>query len=435
VSPVAARSAYASTRKSLEAIDRLNGDLRACTTVREVALSEAALIDLAVRRGPIAGWTLAVKDNMDVAGTIRSDGLAPPHHPPAAHDSEPVRRLRAAGAVVVAKTNLEELSFGATTQNATWGSCRNPWDRSRVPGGSSGGSAVAVAAGMVDAALGTDTGGSLRNPASFCGLSALRPSHGLVPMEGVTALSPSLDVVGPMARSVVKLGAVLSALTDTARSAEAAGPIRGLAVGVPATFFVDDLEPDVARGYEGLLALLTCRGAHLRKVALPDLEAVTDAVATLLNAEAARTLRGYWSDHRLSAGVQERLLLGRRTPRAMEDAARRVATTWWKTVSDAFLEVELIVTPATPFVAPLVDEGDLVAVSRRINRFTGVWSLLGVPALALPVEPATNDLPVGAQLVSAPGSDRRLLALGAAIQAVSDWHDRTPHFGAGRPER
>ncbi|MFB9831417.1 amidase [Actinoallomurus acaciae] len=423
-------TARARVAHSLAMIEHLDDRLRACTWVHTEAGEEAARIDRAPDPGPLAGWTVAVKDNMDVAGTIRSDGLGPPHRPPADRDSESVRRLRAAGAVIVAKTNLEQLSFGATTQNPTWGSCRNPWDRSRIPGGSSGGSAVAVAAGLVDAALGTDTGGSLRNPASFCGVGTLRPSHGLVPVDGVTPLSPSLDVVGPMARRVTDLRRLLAALTGlpalAAEEPRDGLTLDGLTVGVPATYFLDDLEPDVARGFEDVLLLLRGHGARLRTVTLPGVADVPDAMSALQNAEAARTLRDYWDDPRLTNGIRDRMLLGRSVTAEEERLASRVTDAWRQTVNSTFEQVTAVITPATPFTAPPVAAGDLVALSRRINRFTGCWSPAGTPALGLPVTPADNGLPVGAQLIGAVGSDWRLLAIGAAIQAVSGWHEPTP---------
>ncbi len=416
------------TERSLARIGRLDGQLRSCLLVRPSAVAEAELVDQARTAGPLAGWTLAVKDNMDVAGTVRTDGLGPPFRPPAATDCEPVRRLRAAGAVVVAKANLEELSFGATTQNPFWGSCRNPWDLSRIPGGSSGGSAVAVAAGLVDAALGTDTGGSLRNPASFCGISTLRPTHGLVPVTGVTPLSPSMDVVGPMARRVRDLGPLLAALTGTAPAA--GPPLAGLPVGVPAEYFTDDLSPAVAAGYDAILELLRSQGARLRSVSFPQVADVPDAMAVLQNSAAARSLREYRDDPRVSAGILERIRLGARVTSSQQRLAGRVAASWRHAVQAAFEQVTILITPATPFTAPPAAGDNLVALSRRINRLTGCWSLLPVPVLGLPVAAAPGGLPVGVQLISATATDWRLLAVGEAIQAVSDWHDRLPALAA-----
>jgi aspartyl-tRNA(Asn)/glutamyl-tRNA(Gln) amidotransferase subunit A len=422
---LAPESALARTQRSLKRIEALDGQLRSCVVVRYDAAAEAARVDASRRGGALAGWTVAVKDNIDVAGTVRSDGVGPPHPPPAAADSVAVGRLRAAGAVVVAKTNLEQLSFGATTQNPTWGRCRNPWDRSRIPGGSSGGSAVAVAASLVDASLGTDTGGSLRNPASFCGVCALRPTHGLVPMTGVTPLSPSMDVIGPIARRVVDLRRLLTVLVDVTDEAVAQS-LPGLAVGVPSAYFLDELDQNVARGFDALLALFCGCGARLSPVRLARVADVPDAMATLQNAEAARSLRAYWDDPRLSDGVRERLDLGRAVTDQQYELASRIADAWRRTVREAFETVSVIVTPATPFVAPRIGADNLIVLSRQINRFTGCWSLARTPALGLPLPLSSDGLPVGGQLVAPELADWRLLAIGEAIQSVSDWHERLP---------
>ncbi|WCB95150.1 Glutamyl-tRNA(Gln) amidotransferase subunit A [Baekduia alba] len=415
------------TRASLERIDALDGALRACVLVRrDAAPAEADAVDRRADPGPLAGLTFAVKDNTDVAGAITTDGLGPPHPAPAAADATAVRRLRAAGAVLVAKANLEQLSFGATTQNPTFGGCRNPWDRTRIPGGSSGGSAVAVAAGLVDVALGTDTGGSLRNPAAFCGVSALRPTHGVVPVAGVTPLSPSMDVVGPIARRVSDLAKVMDVLAPAQAAPGTAADAEGLAVGIPTTYFLDDLDPGVARGFDALLDALRAIGARPVPIALPGVGAVPDAMAALQNAEAARSLRAYWDDTRLSDGIRERMDLGRTRTDEQLAGAEVVADAWRDTVAGAFAQVAVIATPATPFTAPPINADNLVALSRRINRCTGPWPLTRAPALVLPLPLAPDGLPVGGQLVAAPGADARLLALGAALQAHTDWHEQTP---------
>jgi aspartyl-tRNA(Asn)/glutamyl-tRNA(Gln) amidotransferase subunit A len=415
----------AQVRRSREVIRRLDPHLRACILVRHEADGPGP--------GPLHGWTMAVKDNMDVAGTVRTDGLAPPHPPPAERDSEVVRRLHAAGAVVVAKANLEELSFGATTQNAWWGRCRNPWDVSRLPGGSSGGSAVAVACGMVDAALGTDTGGSVRNPAAFCGISGLRPSVGWIPMDGVTPLSPDYDVVGPMARAVSELRALLAVLAD--RRPPARRGLDGLRVGIPETFFYDDLDPAVTAGCDAIRAVLTAAGARLLPVGLRDAATTPDALAILLNAQAAETHPALLDDERIAAQVRDRLSLGRRASARERAAAREVAMRWERELADAFERVDILLVPTTPMPAPPIDGEHMVTVSRQINRLTAPWSLARLPALALPCGNDAGGLPVGAQLVGPRDADWLLLDAGAAIQARSDWHERRPATGRWHHDR
>ena len=408
----------------LAAIAARDADLRACILVRaDAALAEERVE--ANRGGALRGWTVGVKDNMDVAGTTRSDGLRPPHGPPAAVDCEAVRRLRAAGAVVLAKTNLEELSFGATTRNDWWGTCRNPWDRDRIPGGSSGGSAVAVAAGMVTAALGTDTGGSLRNPAAFCGVSALRTTHGLIPSDGMTSLSPSFDVIGPMARSASELAQLLAALAPGGRldNRRVSDTPR---IGVPEEFFYDDLHPDVAAGCEAVATELVEGGATLKHLRLGGADAAREALAVLLNAEAADVHPHWLEDERVAGKIRDRIALGRDVGAPERKAAGEVAARWRRTVAAGVEGVDALLVPTTPMPAPPQDDEHMVAVSKRINRLNAPWSLAGVPALTIPGPLGAEGLPVGVQMVGPRFADRRLLALAERVQARADWHTQRP---------
>ncbi|XAY04353.1 2-amino-5-chloromuconic acid deaminase [Paraconexibacter sp. AEG42_29] len=397
-------------------------ELRACTHVPADAARSAALAEGGCRRrGGLRGWTVAVKDNTDVMGTVRTDGLPPPHPAVAGHDAEAVRRLRSAGAVVVAKANLEELSFAATTQNRTFGSCRNPWDTGRIPGGSSGGSAVAVAAGYVDLALGTDTGGSIRNPAAFCGVSGLRPSRGTVPIGGVTPLAPSFDVVGPIARTAAELRVAFAVVAGTGPPPEpvAAGLLAGLRVGVPRAFFFDDLQPAVAAGVDAVLAALRGAGAALVAVDLPGAADTGAALAVLLNGEAAQLHGAALEDPRIDEQIKERLRLGLATTTAAREGAAAIAERWRAVVDSALADVELLLVPTVPTVAPVVAGASMVEVSRRVNRNTAPWSLALLPALSLPCPVPAGALPVGVQLVGRAGADTHLLDAGAALQAIT----------------
>lgn len=412
----------AATERALAAIAALDSRLRACISLVPDARERAQALTARPPARPLRGLTVAVKDNLDVLGTVRTDGLPPPHRPPARRDSTAVARLRSAGAVVVAKANLEALALGATTQNRTWGSCRNPWDEKRVPGGSSGGSAVAVAAGMCDLALGTDTGGSVRNPAALCGISALRPTPGLVPSDQVTPLSPKFDVVGPMARNVDQLGAMLAALSGVAPARPAPDRLEGLRVAVPERYFFDELDPPVARGMDAVLELLAAGGAVVRPVALAGAQAAADALAVLLNAEAAQVHAWALNDERVDPEVRDRLRLGAgATPRALA-TARRVVADWRRALETVFEGHDIILVPTTPTVAPLIDSAHLITLSRAINRCNAPWSLAPLPALTLPC--ASDGLPVGVQLVGRAGSDFALLDIGRDVQRRSDWHER-----------
>jgi aspartyl-tRNA(Asn)/glutamyl-tRNA(Gln) amidotransferase subunit A len=368
---------------------------------------------IAALDAPAGGPTLGVKDNMDVAGTVRSDGLGPPWPPPAETDAACVARMRAAGYAVVAKTNLEELSFAATTQNAYWGACRNPWDVTRLPGGSSGGSAAAVAAGLVDVALGTDTGGSIRNPASFCGVTGLRTTVGSIPFDGVTDLAPEFDAIGPLARSAAEVGRALEALTGERRQHP---PPR---IGVPDEFFFDDLHPDVAAGMEALIAELKPAAIRLRGAADAG-----PALQILLNSKAAELHPHWLDDERVEPRIRERLVLGAQVTTAEREEARAVAERWRAAVARAFDDVDVLVCPTTPFPAPLLDDVSAVAVSRAINRLNAPWSLAQLPAISVPLP--QNGLPVGGQLVAPPGGDWLLVALAERLQLATGWHLARP---------
>jgi aspartyl-tRNA(Asn)/glutamyl-tRNA(Gln) amidotransferase subunit A len=413
----------ANVERSLTAIERLDGTLRACIAVRAEARDEARRLAQRAAVGPLHGWAIAVKDNIDVAGTVRTDGLPPPHPAPAGADSEVVARLRAAGAVIVAKVNLEALAFGATTQNRTWGSCRNPWDLDRVPGGSSGGSAVAVASGMADASLGTDTGGSVRNPAALCGISALRPTAGWVPMEGITPLCPEFDVVGPMAHSAQELASLLAVMSGRADPEPDGDRLDGLRVGVPEPYFYDDLDSAVARGCSVLIELLETAGASVRRCRIAGPQEASDALALVLNAEAARLHPRWVDDERVDVEVRDRLRLGASTTETQLTRAHQVAADWRKAVSEAFEHHDVLLVPATPVPAPRIDtDAHMIDLSRRINRFCSPWSLARLPAMTIPC--AADGLPVGGQFVGPSGSDFGLLGIGAAVQRISDWHRR-----------
>jgi aspartyl-tRNA(Asn)/glutamyl-tRNA(Gln) amidotransferase subunit A len=287
---------------------------------------------------------------------------------------------------------------------------------------------------MCDLALGTDTGGSVRNPAALCGISALRPTPGLVPSDNVTPLSREFDVIGPMARSVDQLEAMLAALSGVAAAPSVPDQLQGLRVAVLEEYFFDELDTAVARGMDAVLELLTAGGAVVRRVAVAGAQAAADALAVLLNAEAAEVHAWALNDERVDSEVRDRLRLGAEaTPRALA-MAREVAVEWRGALEDVFEAHDVIVVPTTPTVAPLIDSAHLIALSRAINRCNAPWSLAHLPALTLPC--ASDGLPVGAQLVGPAGSDFELLDIGRAVQRRSDWHERRAHLltrGDGAP--
>jgi aspartyl-tRNA(Asn)/glutamyl-tRNA(Gln) amidotransferase subunit A len=363
--------------------------------------------------GPgLRGVRVAVKDNIDVAGTPTTNGL-PGSWPVAERDAPVVARMRAAGARIVAKTNLSELALGATTRNRTFGDGRNPWSPDRVPGGSSGGSAAAVAAGLCELALGSDTGGSVRNPASICGVVGLRPTPGRISTDGMTALSHEHDTVGLLARDA-ELVAV--AFATIARVRTASADLVGLRVGVPDRYFLDDLDGGIGARMDEAIAVLEDLRAQVQTVRLGDAEHARSALGVLIARDAARLHRPLASrPGLLDPYVHDRLAAGMAASAATISSAQRARRRWRANVTEALGRVDLIATPTVAVTPPVVGADPEVA-TRRLNRLTAPWSLALTPALSLPCGLDDDGMPVGLQLVARHGDDELLLRVACALQ-------------------
>lgn len=433
---------------SLAAIEREQPRLNAFITVTGES-AHAAARALEGRRGasrdpgPLAGVPLAVKDLLvtrdapTTAGSrIYGDGLAP------GPDATALRRLRRAGAIVVGKTNLHEVALGVTTVNEHFGPARNPWNPAHVSGGSSGGSAVAIAADLCPAALGTDTRGSIRIPAACCGITGFKPTYGLVPVDGVVPLAPTLDHVGPMARSVDDAALLLAsmvsgrALRDEILRAPRAG-VRGLVVGV-SEYHLRDMDGGVARVVEAALRELRRAVKAVVPVTIPELEGVQEASAVLASAEAVSFHDEQLRTHpeRFGPLVRKRLEGGyQRTAveyvRAVEKAARVRAA-----FAATFREVDLLVGATLPALATRVDAHHVMINGAAANtvdaytRFNSPQNVAGLPALSVPCG-FSGGLPVGLQVIGPRHGDATVLSLGAAWQRATDWHRHTPPAGRG----
>lgn len=384
---------------------------------------------------PLAGMVVAVKDNIDVAGMRTTVGSAVYENRSAAtEDAVVVRNLRKAGAIIVGKTFLHEFALGQSCVSRTYGICRNPWDLDRVPGGSSGGSAVAVAAELCDAALGTDTGGSIRVPASLNGVSGLRPTFGALSNHGVFPLAPAFDTVGPMARSVSTVAALFAATRESplreARASDPAHsgrPLGALRVGIPRDFF-EDVDEDVERSTDAAIAVLQSLGAECRPVTLSGSAQASSSFGRLLRAEASVVYEGLSREDldRVDKEVAARLAVGRAITSTERDDLRLRQAAWQRAVSDVFdTGVDLLVMPTTPTVAPKLDDLDGTAFG-RLGRITQALSFALLPALSIPSQPSPGGLPIGVQLVGRPMSDDLLLDAGEAFQRVTDWHQLRP---------
>ncbi len=392
-------------------------------------------------RLPLLGIPIALKDNIDAQGfpCAVGTGALQGRVPPA--DAELVRRLRAAGALIAGKANMHELAFGITNNNTVTGAVRNPWDPTRIPGGSSGGSGAQVAARLVPASIGTDTGGSVRVPAALCGVVGLRPSVGRVPGEGIAPISTTRDTGGPLARSVADC-ALLDAVLTGDTTPWAAASLVGVRIGVPRSPFWDDLDPGVRDVAEQALQALQRAGADLVELALPGVaETAMEAGFPIALFEFVRDMQHYLASRERGvtldeliagvgspdvAGAVGGLLTGGAIPDAVYQQALQARQRLQALYSAAFAQhrIEALVFPTTPRTAARVGEDDTVDLNGRalptfltFIRNTDPGSNAGIPGISLPAGLAAG-LPVGLALDGPAGTDRRLLAIAAAVEAV-----------------
>ncbi len=402
----------------------------------------AAAIDVARRRRqsmpPLAGRILSVKDNIDTAGLATTRGSEFWRYRVPDADAEVVRRLRAAGAIVIGKANLHEVAFGATSQNPAFGNCRNAWDVARIPGGSSGGSAAGVAAGFCEASLGSDTGGSIRIPAALNGLVGLRPTVGRVSNHGVFPTSAQFDTVGPIAHRVTDVAAIYDVIAghdaadpysvdrpvDSAVAQVAVGAGR-LRVGAPSDFFFDGLDPEVERLVRTALDDLGGFSERCDPISVPGAARAEAAMQRLVLADAANLHRGRLcqSPGRFGVDVAERLSMGLAVTEAEYAGAMAERRRWCAVVQRLFEQVDVLATPTVSVPAPL---GGIAMVKQTLalTRLTAPWSLAGLPALTVPCGFTQDGLPVGLQLVGPAWSEAMLLAVGAAYQGATNHHLR-----------
>lgn len=418
---------------------RLNPELRALITPMP---DEARAAVDAGPAGPLAGLTVAVKDNIDVAGVRSTAGSAFFADRIAEADATVTARLRRAGAVITGKANLHEFAFGGTTQNPHHGACRNPWNPEAIPGGSSGGSGAAAAAGMCDVALGTDTGGSTRIPAALNGLVGLRPTVGRVPNTGSVPVSALFDTIGPMGFDAAAVAAVFEAIAghdpacemsvdrpvESWTAARARG-LAGLRVGVPRNFFFDGAAPEVAAAVHGLAGVLGDLGCSVAPFDLPGVEEVHAQMTAVLLCDAAAFHRDRLEQApgRFGADVLERMMIGYRTS-GPDHAAGLIAQRHWRRQIELLFDgFDLVLTPTVGFGAPRIrDSAAMIEATRGLTRLTFPWSFAQVPALSLPCGFTAAGMPVGAQLVTRHFDEARLFAVADAVQAVTDHHRRRP---------
>jgi len=422
-------------------IERHGQQLRAFITVTGKQAEEQALeadreLAAGVDRGPLHGIPIALKDLFLTRGVRTTAGSRLYENFVPDYDATVVERLRAAGAVILGKLNMHEMAYGITSANPHFGPVRNPWNPEHSPGGSSGGSAAAVAARMVYVAMGSDTGGSIRIPAAFCGTVGLKPTYGRVSRYGALPLGWSLDHMGPLTRTVRDAALVLNAIagrdpkdpTSSRRPVadyvpEEGCSIRGLRVGIPENFYFERVDADVERAVRGAIARAESLGASVRPVQLPDVAALNAVARVVLLAEASAMAGPALARRELFGGDVLALFdQGRLVPATDYIDAQRLRKIMRRDFHRIWNEIDCLMTPTTPNVAPKIgdttvrlggrDEDVRLATTRLVRGINA----LGYPALSLPCGISGGGLPIGVQIVGAAFAEATVLRLGAALE-------------------
>ncbi|QJQ96454.1 MULTISPECIES: Asp-tRNA(Asn)/Glu-tRNA(Gln) amidotransferase subunit GatA [Halomonadaceae] len=458
------------TQSLLSRIDRLDGELNSFISVtREHALAAASAADDARAKGnagPLAGLPLALKDIFCTQGIKTTAGSRMLDNFIAPYNATVVDKLNASGMISLGKTNMDEFAMGSSNENSYYGPVKNPWDLSAVPGGSSGGSAAAVAAGLVPAALGTDTGGSIRQPAAFCGITGLKPTYGRVSRYGMIAYASSLDQAGPMARTAEDCALLLGAIaghdvhdsTSVARgvpdyTAELGESLSGLKIGLPKEYFGDGLAPEVEAAVREAVKVFESFGACVREVSLPHTHYAIPAYYVIAPAEASSNLSrfdGVRFGHRcdnptdlidlykrsraegFGDEVKRRILIGTHTlSEGFFDAyykkAQQIRRLIRQDFLDAFEDVDVLMGPASP--TPAFDLGankDPVSMYLQ-DIYTIAINLAGIPGISVPAG-LVGGRPVGLQILGPHFAESQLLNVAHQFQQATDWHQRRPAF-------
>ncbi|MCL5271548.1 MAG: Asp-tRNA(Asn)/Glu-tRNA(Gln) amidotransferase subunit GatA [bacterium] len=458
------------TRACLARVEAIEPRVGAFLTVlADDALTQADAADAARgdgARGPLLGVPLALKDNLCTTGrpTTCASKILADFRPP--YDATAVARLRRAGAVFLGKTNLDEFAMGSSCENSGFHPTANPWDLARVPGGSSGGSAAAVAAEMCPGALGSDTGGSIRQPAALCGVVGLKPTYGLVSRYGLVAFASSLDQIGPFARTVEDAAILLEAIAghDPLDSTSApieppafrrslGRPVAGLRIGLPKEYFIPGVVPEVESAVRAAVEALAAQGAEVIELSLPHTDYATAVYYLCATAEASSNLARYdgaqygyrtpatrniiemftrTRTEGFGAEVKRRIMLGTYALSAgFYDAyylkALKVRTLVRRDFERAFEQVDVIATPTSP--TPAFKAGEKTADPLQMylsDIFTISANLAGLPGISLPCGFTAAGLPIGLQLIAPAFGEERMLQVAHAYEQSQEWWKRTP---------
>jgi aspartyl-tRNA(Asn)/glutamyl-tRNA(Gln) amidotransferase subunit A len=415
--------------EALARIAARNAALNAFITIlANESLDQARVLDderdRGVARSPLHGLPLSVKDLIDMKGLPTTAASRVREGHVAAADAPVVARLRAAGAVIIGKTNLHEFALGTTNDESAFGPAHNPYDLSRSPGGSSGGSAAAVAACLGWASIGTDTGGSIRIPAAACGVVGLKASYGEIATDGVVPLSSSLDHVGPIARTVADAWSIYDTLTDTAPWNHTPARVQGLRVGKLSGYFLERLDPDIRRRFEEACDRLQMSGASLVDLTIAGAQAAPHIYVNIVLPEAyayhAKTIASM--PDRYCNGVASRLRMGREVSAATYAEAQAARRVLQAEVERALAACDVLVLPTLPIPAPLIGATNVVVDSideplrPMMLRLTQVFNLTGHPAISLPCGTTRDGLPCGFQMVGRLAGTRELLSVALACE-------------------
>jgi len=395
----------------------------------------------------LAGAPIALKDLFDVAGVATTAGSTLLQANVPSEDSAVAADLLAAGAVSLGKTNLHEWAFGVTTNNPHYGPTRNPWAGERIPGGSSGGSAAALIAGEIFGSIGSDTGGSIRIPASLCGIVGLKPTYGRVSLRGAIPLAWSLDHAGPMARTVRDAALLLQVIAgyDAGDPVAADVPVddfladieagvRGLRIGIVGGRFFSRLAANeqpssaVREAVRAALEVFGREGAQLEEIELPRTDELRQTQHVIICTEAAAYHRERIAEHRDAYGtdVARRIDVGRPITGTEYASARRTRDELRRTYADAVARWDAILLPTTPITAPLREGPDAVAMAATLTAYTSPFNVTCLPAISIPCGFDASGLPIGLQLVARPWAEARLLRIARAYERATSWTERRP---------
>jgi aspartyl-tRNA(Asn)/glutamyl-tRNA(Gln) amidotransferase subunit A len=445
-------SSHEVTRSCLHRIAQWQPRLNAFMSIEaEAALKAADAADAALakgnHRGRLHGVPLAHKDMYYDEGHVVTCGSKIRRDFVAKTTATALQRLKDAGSIRLGSLQMAEFAYGPTGHNFHHGAVHNPWVFGHITGGSSSGSGSAVAARLTFAALGSDTGGSIRMPAHFCGVTGLKTTYGRISRAGAMPLSQSLDTVGPLARTVEDCALLMGLMAGadpedpTASTAPVpdymaatSGSIKGIRIGVPSAFYVDDLDADVARILEDTIAVLKREGAHIVQVELPDQRQLTAACQLVLAVEAAAFHKRWLIERPQDYGPQ--VLMRLQNGLAIPGVSYLEALRWRGPALAAHIaatvDVDAVIAPVAPVAAPTIAESDIgnspdaESVIQRLTRFTRPINYLGLPSLALPSGFTAKGLPVAMQLIGRSFDEATLLKIGAAFQRSTDFHDKVP---------